>query len=902
MSWLRYLRRPERDRDFALEIEAYLQHEIDDNIARGMNPREAAFAAQRKFGNVTVAKENTHRMNTIGSLETLGQDLRYAARLLRLEPSFFSVAILCLALGIGANTAIFHLLDAVRLQTLPVPNPRELVEVEIGPDQHCCSGNFSSRRSNFTYALWDQLRTHQQAFSGVFAWAAYRFNTTTGGEVRYVQGLYASGDFFRTLGVLPALGRVFSTEDDRPGCGSPGAVLSYSYWQREYGGQASAVGHKILLEGKPIEIIGVAQAGFFGVEVGRSFDVAIPVCAEPLVNGEDAHTPKRNHWWLAVIGRLKPGWSLTQVRAHVRAISPGLFEATLPPNYTPEGAKYYLAYKLTANPAESGVSDLREDYQDPLLILLAIAALVLVIACANLANLMLARATARERELAVRLAIGASRPRLIRQMLAESLLLAAIGAACGALLAQFLSSYLVRFLTTNDSPLYVDLGTDWRIFGFTAALAVLTCLLFGLMPAIRATRANPGTLMKASGRGLTDARERFGVRRILVVAQVGLSLVLLVGALLFVRSLHKLLTLDAGFQESGVLVTEIDYSTLQYSPQRRWELQREIVRRFRLLPGVEQAGATTDVPISGDRWNDQFEFVGANPAGKFLSNFSGITPGYFRTLGTPLLAGRDFDERDTPNSPKVAIVNQSFIKQFLNGANPIGKRIRIETGPGEPETVYQVVGITKDAKYRRLRDPFSPTVFTSLDQMAEPEVQTSGTNILSRSQVALTSQLAAIKREMAAISPSMALKFYTLHCGIADSLLRERLMATLSGFFGFLAALLASIGLYGVMAYIVARRRGEIGIRIALGADRANVLKLIGNECGKLLVGGLLLGVGFALAASQAITKLLYGLSPTDPLTIVLSVLLLALVALPASLIPAIRASRLDPMQALREE
>ena len=895
MRWLRYFRRRLRDRDFALEIDDYLQHEIDHNIARGMHPREAAFAARRKFGNVTRAKEDTHRMNTIGFLETLGQDLRYALRLLRLEPGFFSVAILSLALGIGANTAIFHLLDAVRLRALPVANPQELVEVEMNSDHR--TGNFSSRRADFTYALWDQLRTHQQAFSGLFAWSAHRFNTAPGGEVRLVEGLYASGDFFRTLGVVPALGRVLTTDDDRPGCGSPGAVLSYSFWRREYGAQASAIGRRILLDGKPFEIVGVAQAGFFGVEVGRAFDVTVPVCAEPLINAENAHTPKRHHWWLAITGRLKPGWNLAQARAHLDAISSGLFEATIPPNFTPDNVKTYLALKLTAHPAGSG-SDLRDDYQDPLLILLGIAALVLVIACANLANLMLARASARERELAVRLAIGASRPRLIRQMLAESLLLAAIGAAMGAFLAQFLSSYLVRFLSKADDPLYVDLGTDWRIFGFTAALAILTCLLFGLMPAIRATRANPGTLMKASGRGLTDARERFGLRRILVVAQVALSLVLLVGALLFVRSLHKLLTLDAGFQESGVLVTDVNFSTLKVPPERWPELRRQILSRIRLLPGVEQAAAASVVPISGDRWNDRFQFVGAHPSGKFLSDFSGVTSGYFRTLETPLLAGRDFNERDQPNSPKVAIVNESFLKQFLNGANPIGRRIRIETGPGEPETLYEVVGVTKDAKYRRLNDPFSPTVFTAFDQMKP----IAGTVILSRSRLAPSAQVAAIKREMAAISPTMALAFATLHSDIADSLLRERLMSTLSGFFGFLAALLASMGLYGVMAYIVARRRGEIGIRMALGADRANVLKLIGGECGKLLLAGLLLGIGLALAASQAIAKLLYDLSPKDPLTIILSVLLLALVALPASLIPAVRASRLDPMKALREE
>jgi putative ABC transport system permease protein len=597
MRWLRYFRRPQRDRDFSLEIEAYLQHEIDDNIARGMNPREAAFAARRKFGNVTLAKEDTHRMNTIGFLETLGQDLRYALRLLRLEPGFFSVAILSLALGIGANTAIFHLLDAVRLRALPVANPQELLEVEMNSDHR--TGNFSSRRADFTYALWDQVRSHQQAFSGLFAWSAHRFNTAPGGEVRLVEGLYASGDFFRTLGVVPAVGRILSIDDDRSGCGSPGAVLSYSFWQREYGGQASAIGRKILLDRKPFEIVGVAQAGFFGVEVGRTFDVAVPVCAEPLINGENAHTPKRHHWWLAVSGRLKPGWNLAQARANLDAISPGVFEATIPPNFTPDNVKSYLALKLAARAGGSGVSDLRDDYQDPLLILLGIAALVLVIACANLANLMLARASARERELAVRLAIGASRPRLIRQMLAESLLLASIGAAIGAFLAQFLSSYLVRFLTRNNDPLYVDLNTDWRIFGFTAALAVLTCLLFGLMPAIRATRANPGTLMKASGRGLTDARERFGLRRILVVAQVALSLVLLVGALLFVRSLHKLLTLDAGFQESGVLVTEINFSTQKAPPEQWPELRRQILRHIRLLPGVEQAATAAIAAIAG---------------------------------------------------------------------------------------------------------------------------------------------------------------------------------------------------------------------------------------------------------------------------------------------------------------
>lgn len=897
MSWLKYFERRRRDEEFAREVEAHIQHEIDENLARGMNPRDASRAAHGKFGNITLVQEDVRRMNTIGFLETFGQDLRYALRAFRLEPGFFAVATACLALGIGANTAIFHLLDAVRLRSLPVASPQELVEVQIGPHRGGRTGNFSSRRSNFTYALWDQFRAHQQAFSGVFAWADHRFNTAPGGEVKYAEGLYVSGDFFRTLGVQPAVGRLLSEDDDRPGCGSPGAVLGNSYWQRAYGGQGSTIGRKILLDGKPFEIIGVAPAGFYGVEVGRSFDVAIPVCAEPLINGPSAHTPLLYHWWLAVIGRLKPGWTLDRARAQVRTISPGLFEATLPPIYTPDEAKSYLAFKLTADPAGGGVSEMRDRFQDPLWVLLGIAGLVLVIACANLANLMLARASARERELAVRLAMGASRPRVIRRMLAESLLLGSIGAGCGALLAQFLSAGLVRFLSNADNPLYVDLGMDWRIFAFTAALAVLTCLLFGLLPAIRATRADPGTLMKSGGRGLTDARERFGVRRILAIGQVALSLTLLVSALLFIRSLQKLMTLDPGFRESGVLVTEINFSALNYPPDRWHEMQSEILRRIRLVPGIEQAAATHIVPISGDMTVHDIR-VSGDPS-KISCNFSAVSPGYFQVLQTPLLAGRDFNEHDTANAPKVAIVNEAFSRRFFHGASPIGRVIRQDDLRTETQIIYQVIGVVKDAKYARLSDPFTPTVFTVLDQTAK---QLPGAVVLTRSQLAPAAQRAAIQREMAAINPSMALNFYTLNSLISESLLRERLMATLSGFFGLLAAVLASIGLYGVMAYIVARRRGEIGIRMALGADRASVLRLIGNECGKLLIAGLLLGGGLALALSRVIAKLLFGLGPHDPLTITLSALLLTLVALPAVLIPAIRASRLDPMTALREE
>lgn len=897
MKWTRYFRRKRRDRELSFEIEAYFSQEIDDKLAAGYSYQEALSAAHRKFGNVTALKESIREMNTIGFLETLWQDLRYGARLLRLNPGFFVVSILCLGLGVGANTAIFQLLDAVRLRSLPVKAPQQLAKVNIVENEHCCNGNFSARNSDFTYAQWDEIRHLQRAFSGIFAFGDNRFDLTTGGEARFAQGYWVSGGFFPVLGVPALLGRVFDESDDLPGCGSPGAVISYQFWQREFGGDAGAIGKKLSLNGHAFEVVGVTPARFFGVEVGRNFDVMVPMCSEPWVAGKENHLTKRNNWWISIMGRLKPGWTPSRAAAQLAAISPAVFKNTVPSNYTADTAKYYVDYKLKAVPGGSGVSSLR-GYQDPLVILLVTASLVLLIACANLANLMLARASVREREFAIRLAIGASRGRLIRQLLGESLLLAICGAALGAFLAQALSGYLVSFLTTADNPVFVALGTDWRILGFTAALAVLTCILFGLAPAIRATRTTPGAVMKASSRGLTSGRERFGLRRILVISQVALSLVLLVGALLFVQSLRNLLTLDAGFHEEGLLIAGVDASRLNYPAARRGILYRELLDRIRATPGVASAAQATVIPISGSRWNERIEIPGQKSKATLVSNFSGVSAGYFRTLGSPLLAGRDFDDRDAPGAPKVAVVNQAFTKKFLNGANPIGKLIRVVTGPGEPESVYEVVGLTKDAKYVNLRDDFSPTVFVALNQR-EPDI---GISSIIRSEGQLGSLLTSLKHTILDVNPGMSVQFQTFHSQVQSSLLRERLMATLSSFFGFLAAALATIGLYGVISYMAAQRRNEIGIRIALGAGRRDVLGLIMGEAGKLLAFGLVIGILLSAAAARAAGSMLYGLKPQDPMTIALAAILLAAVALPASFLPAHRAARLEPMKALREE
>lgn len=501
--------------------------------------------------------------------------------------------------------------------------------------------------------------------------------------------------------------------------------------------------------------------------------------------------------------------------------------------------------------------------------------------------------------MAVRLAVGASRARLVRQLLVESLALAAVGSALGAFLAQFLTRYLVSFLSTGDDPLFVNLASDWRVLGFTAALAVLTCLLFGLTPALRATRTDPASAMKSAGRSVTADRQRFGTRRALVVSQVALSLVLLVGALLFVRSLRNLLTVDAGFRRDGLLIVGVDASRLTTSPERRSVLYRDLLTDVRQTPGVQQAGSVAIVPVSGSGWNDSIEIPGQSKKKDLLPWFNRVSAGYFRAMGTPIIAGRDFDERDTTRAPEVAIVSKRFADKFLDKANPIGHQIRVLTGPGEPTHLYQIVGMVSDSKYQRLQDDFVPVVFVAATQEKDPSLSIS---LVVRSNAALGSLMPALKKTILTRNAVLSFQFHVFQTQVQESLMRERLMATLSGFFGFLAAVLAVVGLYGVISYMVARRRGEIGIRIALGASRGEIVKLVAREAGFLIGAGLIVGTALAAATARFASSLLYGLKPTDPATIAAAIAGLAVVAAAASILPAMRAARVQPMTALREE
>jgi predicted permease len=675
-------------------------------------------------------------------------------------------------------------------------------------------------------------------------------------------------------------------------------VLSHDYWQTRYGGEAGVLAQTVMLDGRPFEIIGVTPAGFFGTEVGRSFDVAVPLCAEPIFREAQSGLGKPDTWFLDLMARLKPGWTAERAQAQLESMSPGVFSSTVSPRYNAEKAKNYAAFIFTATAAPTGVSGLRRAYATQLWVLLGATALVLLITCANLANLMLARATAREREIAVRLAIGASRARIVRQMLSESLLVAALGAALGAGFARWFSQALVAFLSTENSRLFVDLSPDWRVFGFIALLAVLACLLFGLSPALKATRANPARSMQSGGRSSTDAGERFAVRRGLVVVQVALSTVLIVGALLFARSLQNLVTLDPGFRHDGIVAINVDLRRVDVSALTgNTAVAPTIIDRVRAVPGVSGAAEVDMVPLSGSVWNNSIVVDAKKQDG--VVNFNRVGPEYFKTMETPLLAGRAFGPEDRLGATPTAIVNESFAKKYFGTGSPIGRTFQIEATPGQPQPAYQVVGLVKDTKYIDLREDFGPIGYFPASQQAEtgPFV-----DLIIRTTLPTASVTPSLTRAIREVLPGSTVSYELVRTYARDSLVTERLMASLSGFFGVLAMLIATIGLYGVMSYMVSKRRVEIGIRMALGANPGRMVRMVLQESTVLFVAGALIGSALAVVASRWAANLLFALKPWDPFSITVAVGLLGSVSLLAAWIPARRASRVAPTVALRAD
>ena len=894
MSFRRFFRRRHWDAERARELEAYLAEEIDDNLARGMTPDAARAAAHRKLGNTTRIREEIYIMNSLGFLETLWQDLRYGLRLLRRNPGFTTVAVLTLALGIGANTAMFQLVDAVRLRTLPVVDPEQLVEIKVETHGTGATGRFVSERPLMTEPLLRQILERQQAFSSVLAYAGTSFDLAAGGESRPVQGLWVNGDFFATLGVSARLGRVIAAHDDRPGCGTPGVVLSDSFWKGSHGADASVVGQTISLDGRPFEILGVTPPSFFGVEVGRSFDVAVPLCAEPMLRGDRSAIGKPDYWFLDLIGRLKPGWPPERASAHLAAISPAAFAATTPPRFDAATARNYRGYTLTVLPAATGVSSLRSEYEMPLWALLGATGLILLISCANLANLLLARASARSREVAARLAIGASRWRVVRQMLVESALLAVISAVAGLIISAWLSHLLVAFLDTRTNRVFVDLQTDWRTIGFAAAIAAATALVFGLTPALRATRVPISEIMRTGGRGHTGFHGRHGAGRLLVGVQVALSFVLIAGALLLGGTFRNLTALNPGFRADGVMVATVDLRRAG-PPEARPVLGARIAEKLAAIPGVEAVAQTVVVPLSGNWWNDRIRIDGVEQPGAV--DMTSVGERYFDVLGTRILAGRRFDGRiDHPGSDRVAIVTRAFAQRFFKGGDPIGRAFQFS---GDDARAYRIVGVAEDAKYSRLRDPDEPIAYFPLSQRPD---QRPAPHFLVRSQLSDAQLTAAATAAIGEVHPSLLVTYQMLSSQIAETLVAERLMAALSGAFAILAMVIATVGLYGVMSYVVTQRRSEIGVRLALGADRRAVIRMVMREGLGMFAAGLAVGLALLFPIARAGQALLYGLNPADPAALATAVVSLGLVCILASWLPARRASSVSPLIALRDD
>jgi predicted permease len=706
------------------------------------------------------------------------------------------------------------------------------------------------------------------------------------------RGMWASGEAFSVLGLRPYRGRLLVPADDRRGCAPGAVVVSHQYWQSELGGRDDAVGAPIVIGDKTFQVVGVTPPSFTGLEVGQGFDIALPLCAA--AQWSDS-LDRREVWWLIGLGRLKPGWTREQAAEHVRALSATLFDQLAPTGYADNAN--WKKLRLTVVPGGRGVSAWREEYSTSLWLLLGITGLVLLIACANLANLMLARAAARQREFAVRLAIGASRLRIATQSLTESLVLALGGALIGTVLAMAASQAIVRFLTTDDNGLHLDLSLDWRILCFTIAITFLTCVLCGLAPALRLANAQPGDVMKAGGRGLTARPEGSAFQRVLVVTQIAVSLVLVVGALLFARSFQKLLSVDAGFRQDGLLYLFCDLSSRKLEPSALAPAKAAILDRIRALPQIEGAGSTTKIPLTSNSWTMGVAVTGRTATDDW-SKISWVSPGFFHALDVPVLMGRDFTRADSATSPKVMVVNETFVSRYLKGQTILGTHVRTKQEPGYPEADYEIVGVVRDTKYGGLRQEIPPTSFVPDEQLPEPR---SWMAVLARTSGEVGAAGTSIRRVLEAegVRSSSAI---VLRRQVREGLAREGLMSWLSSVFGVIAGLLAAIGLYGVMSYGVARRVNEIAIRMALGAAASDVLSLMLMQACRLLIAGLAIGTVAALVAGRAARTLLYGLEPNDPATFVGAAVLLAAVTLSAAYVPALRASRLSPLQGLRSE
>ncbi len=913
MKWLRFWQRARRDAELSRELDAYLEEETAQQIAGGKAPDEARFAATRKLGNVTRIREDVYERNSLVLVDALRQDLAYAWRLFRRNPAFTLVAIVSIAFGIGANTAVFTLLDQVMLRTLPVTNPERLVLLTTKGFQY---GSAWGNGNELSHPMYEDLREGNQVFADMFCRFTIGVALGAGDRSDPIRAELVSGRYFPALGVVPALGRVLDERDDTTPRGHPVVVLSYRYWRDRLGSDPTVIGRSVRVNNHAMTVVGIAPRGFHGVDLVSAADLFVPVMmVEDLT---PLRLPDRRMRWLNVFGRLRPG--VTAEQAHV-ALQP-FYKSRLEFEVQEEAfAKAsssdrtrFLDSSLDVTPAAHGRSDLREQLRGALFTMTGIGVMVLVIACANVANLLLARAGARRREIALRLALGASRRRIVGQLLVESVLLAAAGGIAGLLLATWGAQTLLALLAEREPMLTVTAWPDQRILAVNVLVSVAAGILFGLAPAWQSAHQDVNPALKADASTVLGGGQA-RLRRGLVVAQVMLSLLLLVAAGLFLRSLQNLFETDAGFDAERLLSFSVSPASHGYEPARTKMFAKALLDRVRTEPSVTGAAFVSHGLLAGGSWNNRITIEGRayDPNARPWAMMNQISPGYFGAMGIPLVAGRDFDQRDenltapgakeresmiAPAPPRVAIANEQFVKQYLNGREALGIHVGFGSDPGTT-TPTEIVGVVATAKYTSMRS--EPTAQLYFPYFESPSID--GFTMYVRTSLEpamLTEHMRRIVNEVAPTVPIRDVR--TVEDQIRRSLVLDRVIAGLSSVLAVLATLLAMVGLYGVMSYTVGRRMREIAIRMAFGAASSRVAALIVTDMLRLVVWGVLLALPAIWGLSRLVGHQLYHVPPTDPSTIAVSVGTLLVAACVAIWVPSARALRVNPTAILRDE